>query len=88
MQHHLQHGATTGERRPRQQGQQGARQAQLQQDAQLQLPQRLPGQQHELPQGKGEQEEGQDQQRQGEQPVALPALLAVDESEIHAGSPK
>ena len=49
--------------------------------------QRLPGQQHELPEGEGEQEQGQGQQRQQEQPAALPALLATDESEIH-GIPK
>jgi len=88
VQHHLQHGAATGERRPRQQGQQGPRQAQLQQDALLQLTQRVPGQQQEFPPGEGEQEQRQGQQRQDEQPAALPALLAMDESEIHRGSPE
>ena len=87
VQHHLEHGTAAGKGGPRQQSQQGARQAQLQQDAQLQIPQRLPGQQHELPEGEGEQEQGQGQQRQQEQPATLPALLATDESEIH-GIPK
>ncbi len=75
VQHHLQHGAATGESRPCQQGQQGTRQTQLQQNALLKFPQRLPGQQHKFTPGEGEEKKQQGQQQEAKQPAPLPALL-------------
>ncbi len=87
VQHHLQHGAAAGERRPRQQGQQGTGQPQFQQDALFKIAHGLPGQQHEFAPDKGEEKEQQGQQRQAKQPAPLPALLAGEQREIHRSSP-